>query len=87
MAQLQQQVWNQQIVVPNLKNKFFTHSTKEDEELLVDKGLTVSSCQSTSIGWAILTILQSYESEVEDGRSHLSAGAACPTKGARCCHL
>ena len=36
-AQLQQEVWNQRIVFSDLKRKFPTLSTKEDEELLVDK--------------------------------------------------
>lgn len=36
-AQLQQEVWNQRIAFSDLKRKFPTLSTKEDEELLVDK--------------------------------------------------
>jgi hypothetical protein len=36
-AQLQQEVWNQRILFSDLKRKFPTLSTKEDEELLVDK--------------------------------------------------
>jgi enhancer of polycomb-like protein len=36
-AQLQQGVWNQRILFSDLKRKFPTLSTKEDEELLVDK--------------------------------------------------
>jgi enhancer of polycomb-like protein len=36
-AQLQQDVWHQRIVFSDLKRKFPSLSTKEDEELLVDK--------------------------------------------------
>ena len=36
-AQLHQEVWNQRISFSDLKRKFPTLSTKEDEELLVDK--------------------------------------------------
>jgi len=36
-AQLHQEVWNQRISFSDLKRKFPTLGTKEDEELLVDK--------------------------------------------------
>jgi len=36
-AQLHQEVWNQRIFFSDLKRKFPTLSTKEDEELLIDK--------------------------------------------------
>lgn len=36
-AQLQQDVWNRRILFSDLKRKFPTLSTKEDEELLIDK--------------------------------------------------
>jgi enhancer of polycomb-like protein len=36
-SQLQQEVWNQRIIFSDLKRKFPALSTKEDEELLVDK--------------------------------------------------
>ena len=36
-AQSHQEVWNQRIVFSDLKRKFPSLSTKEDEELLIDK--------------------------------------------------
>ena len=36
-AHMQQEVWNQRIIFTDLKRKFPALSTKEDDELLVDK--------------------------------------------------